>query len=244
MRMIQIHNGRVGDIPLLVFEPRGGGPTVLVYHGLTASKDGQQKELQSLADCGFRAVGVDAVGHGERISLDLPSRLERDTATTLLDIVIRTVDEIPFLLDALGVGGVCGITGISMGAYVAFAAVVADARLRVAVPILGCPDWTVLAGEDPNRRRTLAPFLGRSPHRHLSAFADRALLCMNAGRDAHVPPHAARDFVRALHKRFDADAERYQYVEYSESEHFMREGDWSDLWHRTEAWLSRWLLQG
>jgi hypothetical protein len=46
---------RQEDLPLPL-------PTVLVYHGLGADKDIQQKELVTLAEAGFLAVGIDTAG--------------------------------------------------------------------------------------------------------------------------------------------------------------------------------------
>ena len=40
--------------------------TVIVHHGLSGQKEVHGRELVSLAAAGFLAVGVDAVGHGER----------------------------------------------------------------------------------------------------------------------------------------------------------------------------------
>jgi pimeloyl-ACP methyl ester carboxylesterase len=212
-----------GPVPLWIFEPEGPPRgTVLVYHGLFASKDGQGKELASLARRGLRAVGVDAVGHGERHDPDMGALLEREGARPMLDLVGRTVDEIPRLLDELRGGEPFGITGISMGAYVAFGALMTDPRLRVGVPILGSPDWRRIGGQ-------------RLP---LEAFAEKRILAMNAGRDGNVPAEGSRIFLAELRGRY---GEGFEYVEYAESEHFMRPGDWEDLWARTEDWLLRWL---
>ena len=65
-------------IPLLTLAtdstPR---PVVLFYHGLHSTKETHRKELESLATRGFLAVGVDAVGHGERRIEDLSQFLNR-----------------------------------------------------------------------------------------------------------------------------------------------------------------------
>lgn len=51
-----------------------------------------------------------------------------------------------------------------------------------------------------------------------------------AGRDQAVPPEPGRRFAR------DYGAELH---EYPDSEHFMREADWHDLWARTAAFVMR-----
>ncbi|MBI2265239.1 MAG: hypothetical protein HYU64_08710 [Armatimonadetes bacterium] len=48
--------------------------TILFYHGLSAAKETNLKELRSLADAGFLAVGLDNIGHGERRYSDFERR--------------------------------------------------------------------------------------------------------------------------------------------------------------------------
>lgn len=222
-------------IPLWIHEPdEAARATVLVYHGLSASKDIQGKELSSMARRGLRAVGIDAVGHGERAFDDLPARLADDGPRALLEIVTATAAEVPHLLDALAGGEPFGITGISMGGYIAFAAVIADERLRRAVPILANPDWSRLRGVPEAH---LEPWVRMSPARRPEAFENKWVLAMNAARDVHVPPAPAREFMARLRERWPHQAERYVYREYPESEHMMRPDDWEDLWRRAEDWF-------
>lgn len=208
---------RLDEVPVLEVVPEGDPrATVLVYHGLTACKETQRKELHDLAFAGYRAVGVDAVGHGER------RRPGPGTHREVIEIVDATAAEVPRLLDRLGEGPFA-IAGISMGGYVTFAAASREPRLRTAVSILGCPDWTV--------RGALPPDLAsRSPHLRPEGFAHCRVFAWNAGRDVHVPPGPAREFLARL-------PGRHLYLEYPESEHFMREADWEDGWARTLSWL-------
>lgn len=237
-----------GLIPVTIVDPPGEASrgTVLLYHGLTASREGQGKEIDRLARGGFRVVAVDAPGHGERRWPDLEARLEGDSSRLLLGIVQEAVDEVPRVLDHLqgrstGTLGPFAIAGISMGAYIAFAALGREKRLSAAVPILGSPDWrTVVRGEaDADTRRILE----QSPHLHLAGFHGKAVLALNAGRDVHVLPTPARHFVEQLRGRYPDAVERYTYVLYPESEHFMREEDWEDVLSRTVTWLQRALGQ-
>ena len=116
-----------GTPVLIAGRPENCRGTVLVYHGLTASKETQEKELNDLAYRGFLAVGVDAVGHGERRYPDFEERMSGDDFhLKFLEMVAQSVDEIPDLLTELRHRypscGAFGLTGISMGGYIAFAA--------------------------------------------------------------------------------------------------------------------------
>ncbi|MEW6280067.1 MAG: dienelactone hydrolase family protein [Candidatus Eremiobacterota bacterium] len=216
-----------GTVPALAMASRSQGPypgTVLVYHGLRANKETQRKELEQLAARGFLAVALDGVAHGQRAVADLAAHMEPDPHARFLGLVAAMLAELPAVIDALqgleAIGAV-GVAGISMGGYVAFGAPGADPRVRASVPILGSPDW----GEVPPE------LVGRIPRQE--SFAGVGLLAWNAGRDVNVPPHAARSFVRSLPSDYDAE-----YVEYPESDHFMRPEDWEDGWARTLDFLS------
>jgi dienelactone hydrolase len=207
------------EIPLLAMAERSHGPypgTVLLYHGLKADKGTHRKELEQLARSGFLAIGVDNHGHGQRALPDLAAFMAGDTHQNFLKLVRPTVAEIPFLIERLAAmedTGPFGLTGISMGGYVAFAAPLATKRLKAVVPILGSPLWQESTD---------------SPHLHPDGFKDVALFAWNAGCDVNVLPGPARDFTREIGQT---------YVEYPESDHFMRPEDWEDGWQRTLEWF-------
>jgi len=214
--------------------------TVLVYHGLGASKEVQRKECEALAEAGLLAVAIDAVGHGERRFPDFDARMASGQSFHyMLEMVARSSDELPAIVDGLEAllgarAGRFGITGISMGGYIAFAAPSREPRLQAIVPVLGSPDWRLGAWPEE-------PLLARSPTLAPQDFAPRALLALNAGRDRRVPPLAARRFVEELRAHYRDTPGRLGYFEYPESEHMMREQDWNDLWSRVVRWMERFL---
>ncbi len=209
--------------------------SILFFHGLGASKDIQIKELESLAQRGFLAIGIDNVGHGDRryenfdelFSQQNPN-LEKD----FTDAVYSTAKELPKVIDGLLAKDLIvldkiGVTGISMGGYVTYRAILEDKRVKAAVSILGSPRWKI---EHPD-----------SPHLHLDKFYPIALLSQNAGKDESVPPHNAREFHQQLISHYAVAPERIAYEEYPESGHFMHEDDWNCLWEKTLKWFERFL---
>jgi len=229
----------LGSIPVLMtFEGSAARAaergTILLYHGFTACKESGTKEFQSLAARGFLVVGPDNVGHGERRYPDFDRRFGAAEAARweerFLEAVRATADEVPQLLDQLEQRGLAhpdrvGISGISMGGYIAYGAMLRDRRLRVAAPILGSPLWN-------------AP---DSPHLTLDRFFPAAILSQNAGQDQSVPPQYARDFHWHLRQHYGADPERQRYVEFPDSGHFMGEEDWTLLWANVVGWFDRFL---
>lgn len=226
----------LNDVPaLIVFEehaPRASRRgTVILLHGLFACKEGNVKELRSLARHGFLAVGLDAPGHGEREDPELVERLRGDRDDGQFASLLReAAAEIPGVIDELSrrnlIQGGIGITGISMGGYISFA-VAQDSRIQAAIPILGSPVWPGNPAD--------------SPHRLQQLFPPTAMLVQNAGRDRSVPPHHAREFVRQLQPAYQTCPERLKYIEYENSEHFMQEEDWYRLWNRSLEWFSEYL---
>jgi uncharacterized protein len=230
-----------GQAPLLLSRPAGTAlGTILVYHGLGACKETQRPECRILADAGFVAVGVDAWGHGARRLPDFESVVSGpDSHRALLEMVLFSVEELSAIVDALrarlgDAAGPLGIVGISFGGYIAFEAARRERRLRLAIPILGSPDWTVGARGDEW-------MLDRSPHLSADAFAPTALLIINAGLDENVPPAAARSFAEALAPHYRDTPDRLRYLEYPGSGHFMREQDWRDAWVTCVDWARRFL---
>ncbi len=237
---LQRQTTKLGEAPVLLTslgDPGQAGRrgTVLLYHGLTAFKEGNQKELDTLAGRGFLAVGVDAVGHGEREYPDLKDRLSgppADVEAAFMAMVRLTIQEVPSLLDSLIDQGLAskerlGITGISMGGFVTYGALLQDRRIRAAAPILGSPRWKT-AGDD-------------SPHLQADRFHPTALLSQNAGKDESVPPGPARDLHRVLQEHYAATPDRLMHIEFPDSGHFMPEADWNRLWSNVLEWFERFL---
>lgn len=231
---------RIGSAPaLLVYrgDPRAaaGSGTILFYHGLGGSKEANRKELQSLAEQGFLAVGIDNVGHGERRYADFDDRFAvRDTWQELMRAVEGTAREVPAVVDMLVARGYAaadrvGIAGISMGGFITYGALLVEPRIRVATPILGSPKWWEHSLE--------------SPHRQLHRFFPRAILSQNAGRDQSVPPDDARRFHEALAEHYADAPHRHRYIEFENAEHFMPEHDWHILWGNTLDWFDQYLRQ-
>jgi len=226
---------RLNNVPALLifsnsYEKAASCGTVLFYHGLWASKETNEKELFDIARQGYLAVGIDCAGHGERQEHNLRDCFSTEGAEKVLQRIIDdTINEIPGIIDELVRLGLAdpqkiGICGISMGAYIAYGSVIKDKRIRVSTPILGSPVWKY--GN------------GNSPYDHPEKFFPVALLAQNAGKDKSVKPEFARKFHEILVPFYKDAPDRLRYVEFPESEHFMREQDWKILWKNVLNWFN------
>lgn len=223
-----------GAPALLVFEGEAEAAarqgTVLLYHGFTADKTVNLPELGRLARAGFLAVGVDAVGHGGRRFSDFEQRFplawDERASEAFYHVVERTAAEVPAVVDALVGRGLCherlGIAGISMGAHIAYGAVLAERRIQAAVVIIGSPLW---------KRRA------HSPHLQPERFAPVALLTQLAGQDSVVPPEPARRLHAELVPRYADTPERLRLVEFPDSDHMMAPADWERAVENTVGWF-------
>jgi len=225
----------------------GGSPelakehgTVLFYHGFGGTKERPAPYLRALAEAGFLAVSLDAVGHGERRFADFGTRFsderwERDfagTETEFLQLIDATAAEIPAIIDELlardlATANRIGVAGRSLGGNVAYAAVLADRRVRAAVSVVGSPEWT-LPWPD-------------SPHHFPERFYPAAIQAQAAEFDEHSPAPQIRDFHIKLESFYLDDPSRNQYVEYLGAGHFLTPELDADSRDRLVAWFERWL---
>ena len=221
-------------------EVAAGRGTVLFYHGFGGTKERPDAYLTALAEAGFLAVSLDAVGHGERRLADFDlifneERWDADfeaTETDFLKLIDDTAAEVPSIIDDLlsrdwaredGVG----ISGRSLGGNVCYAAVLADTRVRAIAPIVGSPEWTL-----PRPH---------SPHHHPDRFFPAAILSQAAEFDEHCPPGPIRAFHAALKQWYTREPDRIRYVEYPGVGHFLTPELDAASCRNMVAWFERWL---
>jgi uncharacterized protein len=215
---IAARNFSFAGIPLLALAQNSNPrPAVLFYHGLHSDKETHRKELEDIARRGFLAVGVDAVGHGQRRMPDLSGFLARGALLDQVAKLLRpSLEEIPLLVDFLSAEGYgpFGLAGVSFGAMLAYGAIPREPRLQAVAAILGDPSWC---------------------HPEPEKYRETALLAWNGGRDQHVDARGSREFLGHLQQRFPEGS--FQYQEYPDSDHFMEPQDWNHGWDRTLWWF-------
>lgn len=220
--------------------------TVLILHGLTARKEAQHLDSRSLAEHGYLAVALDAVGHGERRYPDFearfspadPGRSER----SFLDVISQSAAELPAVIEALAARGWAhpgrlGACGISMGGFILFGAAAARCRLDAVATIVASPRWPTSAAAAT--AATAAAIL--SPHQQLDQFFPTPLLMVTGAVDSVVPPAAARELHEQLQPRYAGAPERLRYLELAGEEHMFSKPAWDLAWGEVCGWFERFL---
>jgi uncharacterized protein len=236
---------RIAGVPALLRyrespEAAAGHGTVLFYHGFGGTKERPEAYLNALAEAGFLAVSLDAVGHGERRYPDFEVIFDNkrwdtefeEVETHFLKVLDDTAAEVPAIVDDLlardwAQADRVGVAGRSLGGNIAFASVLADSRVRAAVSVVGSPEWTL-----PRPH---------SPHHHPGRFFPAAVLAQAAEFDEHCPPGEVGAFFAALEPWYAPEPARIEYVEYRGVGHFLTPELDAESCRAMVAWFRRWL---
>ena len=217
---------------------RNGKSAVIILHGLECSKETQIPEVTRLNDEGFFALAFDAPHHGARrdglIEL-MQSKPRREAFQLMLATIFQEAQEISQIVKLFKNEGkkVC-VGGISMGAYATFALMRMKDKPDLFAPLLGNPNFRASKYSD---LPTLAEMSG--PSDYLNNVYPASIFMFNGGSDTVVDPKGAREFYFNLRPLYRDSPEKFEYYEYSESDHMMRPEDWFDGWARFIARLKR-----
>ncbi|HJO93292.1 MAG TPA: alpha/beta fold hydrolase [Victivallales bacterium] len=223
----------IGKVPTLFIseqktEDSNNRSCVLFYHGFGASKDIQMEELISLASNGFLTIGIDNIGHGDRKYSDFDTKFSEDNPERLQNIieaVNSTADEICNIIDYLINNKIVkpaniGIVGISMGAFIAYKIPVLENRIKAISAILGTPEYSFNNIYDYTKKYDII-----------------SLLSQNAAKDNIVSSIETKKLHQELRKTFKNPDDRFKFVEYPNSGHFMNETEWNKCWNLNLQWL-------
>lgn len=200
---VLLETTHLGGVPVLHAAPVDGWaqplPTVLACHGFTRSKELDSNLAVALAQSGLRVVMPEADGHGARFDGDAARRLAR-----FWPIVQTCVDGLdPLRCDLENRGwvrdGRIAVAGLSMGGFVALAALVRYPWVCAAVSWMGSgffgdlsrtlypPLGAYTPATAAAHGAAMAPLEAYDPSLHLDRLADRPLWLWHGARDEVVP---------------------------------------------------------
>ncbi|KAF8842013.1 alpha/beta-hydrolase [Paxillus ammoniavirescens] len=236
----------VGGIPVEVYSHSAAANSSLpvnalfLLHGRQESTERVAPIAKSILDANYSPAGaqkkrdlIDHRNHGTRLVDALrndgwnrdPSKNNAQHAVDMYTIQTGTVQDVTFLIDhipsylyPLGEREVVewGIAGISLGGHSTWIALTREPRIRLAIPIIGCPDYTKLMSQ--RAERTGVPFTppyyppqlkvyvdahdpANFPFRANDAtnpFLGKRILVLSGAKDKLVPWTASTEFVEGL----------------------------------------------
>jgi dienelactone hydrolase len=214
---------------------------VIVLHGLGVAKEVQIPELERLRHAGYFALALDAPHHGSRADglLDILNRKTgHERHHLLLATVLQHCSEVADLVRYLKNNGKnkVAVTGISMGAHVAFALLRMKNVPDLLAPFLGTPDFRT---REPDCMLPASPAELTGPAQHPEEVFPASLFVVTAGGDSVVNPAPCRKFIEDIGPFYRDCPQKLEYHEYPESDHMMRPSDWFDAWGKFLERLKR-----
>jgi len=219
-------------IPALSFysEAAVKSPVAVCIHGLNTSKTSTIQGAIQLAQEGYYAIVIDAAQHGERKpenSIILNPTLDKSFATNFIQVLKKTAEDISLIIDSLSEHNIAdcsriGLTGNSMGGFIAFLAATYDKRISAIAPLVATPDWSTLfehpsaASVDTQKRDSITQ---GDPIHNYTKLKEMAVLIQNNADDPIVNVQGSRNIDPKLRELFFETPERYSYIEYNQSGH-------------------------
>ncbi len=238
-------------VPVLIMRPKKTGrkmPLVIFQHGMTDSKEVYIKYGVVLAELGFVVVLPDARNHGERRMKNFDKHFSGPGfVKTFFNTVKGTVDDIRTLIDSFADDAQIdldriGMAGVSMGGFISFMSLVYEKRIKVAVPMIGSPDWEMFIDHHPEFGKLVddklrARILKTNPIRHADKLATRALLVLNGMQDKVVPVMGVNRLHKVIKPMYKDNPHRYKLIRYPGVEHEVTE----EMAAEMVTWFKTWL---
>ena len=251
--MATIEKQFIHDIPVLSCSPKGKTPKplVLLSHGFSRSKHDWEGKLEQLAEQGYYAVALDNRLHGERIGPNFNAVAFVDGKLDIYEIrkaIKATADDVKVLIEYFSQrqdiqADRIGMTGVSMGGYTTFRALVVDPRITVAAPIIGSPYWddvpeNVPLLQTPENTRQLQDYAkAYSPANALDVFYPRAILMQNGRKDPHFALARIEQFYQQLQAAYQQEPAKVQLIIHDNVGHDFTE----TMWEHVLDWFQKYL---
>lgn len=221
-------------------------PLVIASHGFTGSKEYFKKKgyLKELAESGYYAVAIDNRLHGDRpgpgFRKIIISSLGKIDLLLLRKVIKETADDVKLLIDELSaieevLQDEIAMVGISMGGFVTHRAIVADDRIKAAVPIISSPYWDDIPGDISVVANDDLKLYSKEyqPSEHLNKYFPTALLMQVGDQDKHYDVDKIKGFYKELKKFYPDSPDKLKLIIYPDTKHEVRQ----EMWEQSIKWL-------
>lgn len=227
-------------------------PLIILSHGFMGNKESWIPYLQGLAGYGYYAIALDNKSHGQRQEPDFASQAFHGGKLKVHEVrqlINKTAEDVSRLIDYfVATKGLdpnrIGMSGVSMGGFTTFRALVIEKRIKVAAPIIGSPFWDdipqdVPIADDAESQQALDNLVRESsPALFPERFAPRPLLIQIGSLDRHYDVDRVKEFVEQLRENhYKADAYRLKLIVHKGVGHEFT----YDMWANVMAWFNQYL---
>ncbi len=246
----------IKDIPVITCRRNDGTvkPLVIMSHGFTGRKemfrDGGY--MEELAEMGYYAVAIDNRLHGERPGPSFEMTAIRSFGK--VDVIVvrkaikETADDVKLLTDEFSSNkeidaGRIAVTGISMGGFMTYRAMVIDDRIKVGIPFISSPYWNDIPGDTPivddeDAKRELEKYaVEYQPAMCPGRFGNRPLLIQVGDIDKHYDTNKVIAFCEEIKNQYKDCPERLKLIIYPETRHEFKK----EMWVQAVGWLRMYL---
>lgn len=230
--MIEIHNEKVKNIPLLhVVKSEYRNlvrPMVFFIHGFTSAKEHNLHFAYLLAEKGFRVVLPDVDLHGERNN----QQTHKEMMFQFWRIVVQTIAELEevkneFVNRELAEPENIGLVGTSMGGIITFGALTQYKWIKAAVSLMGSPSYEKLSrGQIAQLKETgiELPFSDEELEREFASLrtfdlsaspeklGQRPVLIWHGQQDSVVPFQPTYDFYEQYKNEYAEVPANFQFI--------------------------------
>ncbi|HEX2946939.1 MAG TPA: alpha/beta fold hydrolase [Clostridia bacterium] len=229
-------------------------PLVIMSHGFTGRKEmfREGRYMEKLAEMGYCAVAIDNRLHGDRPGPNFKSLAIRSFGKVDVQVVRKaikeTADDVKLLIDELSTEkgidtGRIAVTGISMGGFMTYRAMVIDNRIKVGIPFISSPYWNDIPGDipaayDEAAKRELAEYSEEyQPANCPEKFGNRPLLIQIGDIDKHYDTNKVSAFYEKMKIQYADCQERLKLIIYPKTKHEFKK----EMWDQAVEWLRMYL---
>ncbi|WP_188047584.1 alpha/beta hydrolase family protein [Vibrio vulnificus] len=252
MEEIIVERSKLGEIVYLFYCKKESinEPLVIIAHGAGNDKYEGSNLALNLALQGYCVMCFDAFEHGERYDSSAQNTSSHSSFNkSAAHVIKQSSDDIKLLINSYKLDdrvdqSRIALVGISMGAMSTFYTLTKNQDIKVAISILGSPDFVGLEMytlEDNSTKKVLSQdekngikyMEDIDPYLYLIRNENRPMLIINGEKDDWVPAHFSEGFYKKIRAKYEKNNTQLDFFLYDESHYFS-----NDMRDHTIKWLN------
>lgn len=239
MEEVIVEKSKLGEIVYLFYCKKESinKPLVIISHGAGNDKYEGSNLALNLALQGYCVICFDADKHGERDDGSTQNASSHSSFTKIMAHVIKqSSEDIKLLINSCKLDdrvdqSRIALVGISMGAMSTFYTLTKNQDIKVAIPIIGSPDFVglekyALEANSANKVLSQDEKIGIKymkdidPYLYLIKNENRPMLIMNGEKDDWVPANFSEGFYDKIRQKYEQNNTQLDFFLSDESHYF------------------------